>query len=307
MKLTSARQAGSRSVPASLASIADRVVQSQVLDADMASVRAVGIGKWMQKHPLPPKPPSVDPIGEIPMWLHNAIKFAMLVPNVVAILLGDKGRVQLSVPYAILPGVLVEEVAETQSEDHLDHDVVGFGAIMWILHEMWLKHTAAQSPTLQQSREEGLKFEILRHKAELKEDKEGCTWFQKSCHSDRFAVSYIDPKKGRKGRKRLYLYSGGGSLDTHQTPLVEGLVVRSETQVFAAMLAIFWLHFSNPPPPDAKDSKTPPKQCPVLAGSSESRALVALLRLRGPHHRTHLMIHFSVAFLHGGFLLLASP
>ena len=35
MKLTSARQAGSRSAPASLASIADRVVRSQVLDAPM--------------------------------------------------------------------------------------------------------------------------------------------------------------------------------------------------------------------------------------------------------------------------------
>ena len=176
----------------------------------MQDVREVGIGKWMQKHPLPPKPESVDPTRE--MWLDQAIKFAMLVPNAVAISLGDKGRVQLSVPYAILPRVLVEEVAE--SDDHLDYDVVGFGATMWILHEMWLKHTA-QSPTDHQSREEGLKFETLRHKAELKEDKEGCTWFQKSCHSDRFAVSYIDPKKGRKGRKRLYLYRGGGTLDTH--------------------------------------------------------------------------------------------
>ena len=265
MKLTSARQAGSRSesAPASLASIADRVVRSQVLDADMARVRAVGIGKWMEKHPLPPKPPSVDPTEEIPMWLDKAIKFAMLVPNAVAISLGDKGRVQLSVPYAILPGVLVEEVAETQSENHLDDDVVGFGAIMWILHEMWLKHTAARSPTLRQSREEGLKFEILRHKAELKEDKEGCTWFQKSCHSDRFAVSYIDPNKGRKGRKRLYLYRGGGSLDTHQTPLVGGLVLRSETQFFAAM-ALVTLHFLSGCSPACEELVGFVKECLVV-------------------------------------------
>ena len=262
-KLTSARPAGSCSAPASLASIADRVVRSEVLDAPMASVREVGIGKWMQKHPLPPKPPSVDPTEEIPMWLHKAIKFAMLVPNAVAISLGDKGRVQLSVPYAILPGVLVEEVAETQSENHLDHDVVGFGAIMWILHEMWLKHTDARSPTLRQSREEGLKFEILRHKAELKEDKEGCTWFQKSCHSDRFAVSYIDPNKGRKGRKRLYLYRGGGSLDTHQTPLVGGLVVRSETQFFAAM-ALVTLHFLSGCSPACEELVGFVKECLVV-------------------------------------------
>ena len=170
----------------------------------MAEVREVGIGKWMQKHPLPPKPQSVDPTKDISAWLHKAIKFAMLVPNAVAISLGDKGRVQLSVPYAILPGVLVEEVAETSlTENHLDYDVVGFGAIMWILHEMWLKHTPAQSPTLHQSREEGLKFEILRHKAELKEDKEGCTWFQKSCHSDRFAVSYIDPNEGEERQEAI--------------------------------------------------------------------------------------------------------
>ena len=45
---------------------------------------------------------SVDPTK--PEWLHKAIKFAMLVPNAVAISLGDKGRVRLSVPYADLPG-----------------------------------------------------------------------------------------------------------------------------------------------------------------------------------------------------------
>ena len=46
---------------------------------------------------------AVDPTK--PEWLHKAIKFAMLVPNAVAISLGDKGRVRLSVPYADLPGL----------------------------------------------------------------------------------------------------------------------------------------------------------------------------------------------------------
>ena len=65
---------------------------------------------------------------------------------------------------------------------------------------MWLEYIA-ESESLSnssQDREEGLNFEILRHKAELKEDKEGDAWFQKSSKSDRFAVSYTDPKGGRK-------------------------------------------------------------------------------------------------------------
>ena len=50
---------------------------------------------------------------------------------------------------------------------------------MWILHGV-LEHIA-ESESLSnssQDREEGLNFEILRHKAELKEDKEGDAWFQ---------------------------------------------------------------------------------------------------------------------------------
>ena len=37
-----------------------------------------------------------------------------------------------------------------------------------------------------------------------------------NCHNDRFAVSYIDPEKGRKGKKRLYLYRGGLFAQQHE-------------------------------------------------------------------------------------------
>ena len=79
---------------------------------------------------------------------------------------------------------------------------------MWILHGMWLEHTAESESLSSHGREEGLNFEILHHKAELKEAKEGDAWFQKSCESDRIAVAYTDPQKRKKGHKRLYLYRG---------------------------------------------------------------------------------------------------
>ena len=145
-------------------------MESDVLRAPLQMVREVGIGRWLQQSPLPPKQ-SVDPTK--PQWLQKAIKFAMLVPNAVAISLGDKGRVQLSVPYADLPSL----APYRPDGNALDDGVVGFGATMWILHGMWLEHTA-ESESLS-----------MRHKAELKEDKEGDAWFQKSCKSDRFAVS----------------------------------------------------------------------------------------------------------------------
>ena len=63
-------------------------------------MREAGIGKGIQKNPLPPKPESVDPTDQ--MWLHKAVVFAMLVPNAVAITLEERDRVQLSVPYADL-------------------------------------------------------------------------------------------------------------------------------------------------------------------------------------------------------------
>ena len=220
---TSTETAGSSSAK-SLASIVDQVIDSDVLRAPMKEVRGVGINMWLKGNPLPPKQDHVDPTE--PKWLHKAIQFAMLVPNAVAISLGDKGRVQLSVPYANLPGIVPPHKEDKRA---LDDDVVGFGAIMWILHQKWLDHTAAiRSESLSnssQEREEGLKFEILRHKAELKEDKEGDAWFQKSCRSDRFAVAYTDPQKPKKGHKQLYLYRGGGSLDALATPLMGGLVV----------------------------------------------------------------------------------
>ena len=217
----------STSTSASSASIVEKVV----LQGPTQMVREVGIGRWLQQNPLPSKQ-SVNPAKA--EWLQKAIKFAMLVPNAVAISLGDKGRVQLSVPYADLPDL----VPHCQPDGNaLDDDVVGFGATMWILHGMWLERTA-ESESLSnssQDREEGLNFEILRHKAELKE---GDAWFQKSCESGRFAVAHTDPQKGKKGHKRLYLYRGGGSLDELATPLMGGLVVRSVTQVFAAMVLV---------------------------------------------------------------------
>ena len=171
-------------------------MESDVLRAPMKEVREVGIDAWLKGNPLPPKK-IVDP-GK-PEWLHKAIQFAMLVPNAVVISLGDKGRAQLSVPCADLPGLVPPYKEVTNA---LDDDVVGFGATMWILHRMWLKHTAVTQSEFvsnsSQDREEGLDFEILRQKAELKEDKEGGAWFQRSCKSDRFAVAYTDQRSRRK-------------------------------------------------------------------------------------------------------------
>ena len=136
---------------------------------------------------------------------------------------------------------------------------------MWILHGMWLEHTA-ESESLSnssQDREEGLNFEILRHKAGLKEDKEGDAWFQKSCNSDRLAVAYTDPQKPKKGHKRLYLYRGGGCLDALATPLMGGLVVRSETQVFAAMVLVT-LHFLSGCSPASDELVGFVKECLVV-------------------------------------------
>ena len=159
---TSTETAGSSSA-ASLASIVDKVMESDVLRAPMKEVRDVGINMWLQGNPLPPKQ-VVDPTEAA--WLRKAIQFAMLVPNAVAMSLGDKGRVQLFVPYADFPGIVPPYKEDKRA---LDDDVVGFGATMWILHRMWLKHTAEiQSESLSKSsqeREEGLDFEILRHKA----------------------------------------------------------------------------------------------------------------------------------------------
>ena len=136
---------------------------------------------------------------------------------------------------------------------------------MWILHGMWLEHIA-ESESLSnssQDREEDLNFEILRHKAELKENKEGDAWFQTSCKSDRFAVAYTDPQKGKKGHKRLYLYRGGGSLDELAIPLMGGLVVRSESQVFAAMVLVT-LHFLSGCSPASEELVGFVKECLVV-------------------------------------------
>ena len=135
------------------------------------------------------------------------------------------------------------------------------------INGMWLEHTAEiHSESLSnssQEREEGLNFEILRHKAELKEDEEGDAWFQKSCRSDRFAVAYTDPQKPKKGHKRLYLYRGGGCLDALATPLMGGLVVRSETQVFAAIVLVT-LHFLSGCSPASEELVGFVKECLVV-------------------------------------------
>ena len=101
----------------------------------MERVREVGIGKWMQKHPLPPKPESVDPRDEF--WLHQH-----QVCHVGAKCYGHcvgRQRPSTAVCAVCNPSwhacsLGYEEVAE--SADHLDHDAVGFGAIMWVLHDM---------------------------------------------------------------------------------------------------------------------------------------------------------------------------
>ena len=61
----------------------------------------------------------------------------------------------------------------------------------------------------------------------------------------------------------MYLYRGGGSLDTHQTPLVGGLVVRSETQFFAAMVLVT-LHFLSGCSPACEELVGFVKECLVV-------------------------------------------
>ena len=83
---------------------------------------------------------------------------------------------------------------------------------------------------------------------------------QKATDSQWHTQTSTTPKKGHK---RLYLYRGGGSLGELATPSMGGLVVRSETQVFAAMVLVT-LHFLSGCSPASEERVGFAKECLVV-------------------------------------------
>jgi hypothetical protein len=107
----------------------------------------------------------------------------------------------------------------------------GFAVLLWHLlielHPDWYGH---------------LVVKCLRHKAEVKQV-EGQVWFTKACSSNRVASCLFDEEQKAGKRKRVYIYRGGGSLDSNnQTELASGIVVICKTWELAACVHVaLWM------------------------------------------------------------------
>ncbi len=76
----------------------------------------------------------------------------------------------------------------------------------------------------------------MRHKAEFGQDKFGDVWLTKACRCNRFAQCFFDPEAAKGKKKRLYMYRGGGSLDTLASKAMMGIVVLTKTTDLGAVM-----------------------------------------------------------------------
>ena len=166
--------------------------------------------------------------------------------NAVPILLG-KGRCQLSTSYTDLPR-LADHRRKSEADQSIDEHVVGFGAVVWQIYKTreaeFGKNWGRMGDDRLQKESKKLQWQIVRHKAELKEDKEGCQWFLKACRNNRLAEGFLDATRA-KNKKRLYMYRSGGSLDQLQTSVKGGIAVKAECLLFAGIVLVMLRYLSG--------------------------------------------------------------
>ncbi len=204
----------------------DSLLSEFVTDASLPAVREAGIFQqqeaWLP--PLTEEEMSVD-AGDSSL-MADAISFGLVVTAGIVAELSDSaggGLTRLCLP--VLPGASLPKFGagvDMQKEPML----IGLGAVCFLLIK-------ALQPDLFIS----LQFRLMRHKAEVKEV-QGEQWFHKACKSNRIAVCLLSPelKKGKK--KQVYMYLGGGSLDTEASSLLQGIVVLCKSWSLAALMVL---------------------------------------------------------------------
>ena len=205
--------------------------------ASSSELAAEGVGRAAAKYRV-----SLDdlapPDTSNPKAMADAILFGCLVIPAVVTQLSEKperGVTKICIPFCLESMARGAEPADNPlgREPMLE----GFAVLLWHLliglHPEWGRQ---------------LDVKCIRHKAEVKEVV-GQVWFTKACQSNRVASCLFEEGRKAGKRKRVYIYRGGGSLDSNnKTELASGIVVICKTWELAACVHVaLWMAASCSP------------------------------------------------------------